>query len=164
MSAPKGVVSVLMDKDGRVIASSSDFERHGYGGFSLEESQRRRSRGILAQDMVRELCGPIIRQVVTSYDATEMMDALCRHHGFTVAVVTIGHDDPSQSGSPWTEIIAAARAALPVMSSLGWDRAALVDHQSEDDMIEATAAAEVYTALRDALERFDAQAGTPSCG
>ncbi len=63
--------------------------------------------------------------------------------------------------NPWTEIIDAARAALPGMVALGWDLAALADHDSADGMIEAMAATEVYTALRDALERFDAQAGTP---
>jgi len=50
-----GVCAIVTDNDGTVLASRVDFDRTGYGGFTLEEAQRYRAqrfvRGVFFQNM-----------------------------------------------------------------------------------------------------------------
>lgn len=46
---PQGVVGIFVGPDGRCIASVSDFDHHGYGGYTQQEAQTHRVRDAIAR-------------------------------------------------------------------------------------------------------------------
>lgn len=96
MSTPQGVVAVLTDNEGRVVASASDFKQDRPGGFSVKEAQRTRARRALASAMIDAFCSPVISRVLDIYDAERMLGDMVRKHGFNVTMIDIGEvaDDP----------------------------------------------------------------------
>jgi len=88
---PCGVVAILIGKDGRCIASASDFNQSGYGGFSLYDSQKMRAKRALAYEAMRALSSPAIYDVVDTYDYEKIMDAMCSRGGCRVETVAVWH-------------------------------------------------------------------------
>lgn len=89
--APCGVVGILTSADGHVMASATDFERQGYGGFSLQEAQRIRVKNALGRELVRNLCHPDIPKAMDSYECQSLLDRLTRNHGYSATYIPIGH-------------------------------------------------------------------------
>lgn len=92
-----GVVVVLISPRGDAVATVSDFDRGGYGGFSLYQSQMIRAERALAYEMLRAFCNPIIAQVTQEYRAKEIMQEMCRNHGYKVTVIPVGHKDKKET-------------------------------------------------------------------
>ena len=94
---PDGLIHLLIDDKGRVIAHHADFQRSGYGGFTLVESQRVRCRDGLARATVEAYASPALTRVVDTYDAKSMVGKLVNSHGYRVHEIVIGHgkDQPN---------------------------------------------------------------------
>lgn len=92
MPSPSGVVALFIGKDGRVIASVSDFNTSGYGGFSLRQAQEMRVKNSLAHEVLEKLSSPMICAAVDTYDAKKIMDSMCSRCGCRVEIVAVGHE------------------------------------------------------------------------
>lgn len=90
---PQGVVGVLTDDRGMVWASVSDFDRSGYGGFSLAESQRVRVKDALAREFVHKACADVVLKALETYDCRRIVDKLIASQGFKQHLVEVGHDE-----------------------------------------------------------------------
>lgn len=93
---PKGVVAILTRGDGHVVASASDFETSGYGGHTLAEAQSIRARNALANEAMRRMCNSDVAEVMRGYDASQLVQALCRSKGYRVTTEEIGHEEASE--------------------------------------------------------------------
>ena len=89
---PKGVVVVLVTKDGREVVNATDFHSGSPGGFSQQEAQILRARRMLAMKTMRELASPLLSNSITDYEAGNILNNMCEK-GCRVLVVPIGYDD-----------------------------------------------------------------------
>lgn len=95
---PKGVVAILLNDEGRTIASVTDFDTQSYGGFKLVDAQRHRVRTRLANEMVLQMSIPDFAKAMRGYDAERLMDQLVSQHGYRISVVEIGwNEEPSHA-------------------------------------------------------------------
>lgn len=92
LQPPRGVIALLVGKDGRVIANASDFNTGGYGGFTLQEAQKLRVKRNLAHEVMRALSSPLICEAIETYDAEKIMNAMCSRCGCRVETVSVGHE------------------------------------------------------------------------
>jgi len=91
MSTPKGVVAICTNETGRAIATTSDFDLQGYGGFTLAEAQTIRAKQTLAFEVLNQYCHPIIPKAMSSYNREGLLRELCNNHGYSVSCVRVGH-------------------------------------------------------------------------
>lgn len=92
MPSPSGVVALFIGKDGRVIASVSDFNTSGYGGFSLQQAQEMRVKRSLAHEVMEKLSSPLICEAIDTYDAEKLVNSMCSRCGCRVEIVAVGHE------------------------------------------------------------------------
>lgn len=88
---PKGVVLVFIDEEGREIASVSDFNRTGYGGWSLRDAQNLRARRALAMKVCNAYSSSQLVRAIDAYDAERIIDRLVKDHACKIATVVVGH-------------------------------------------------------------------------
>jgi hypothetical protein len=86
---PPGCVGIYTDDEGRVIASVSDFDRSGYGGFSLYQGQKVRAERKLAVAIVNAYCSNVITRALDSYDCEQIVRKLKGKMTF----IPVGHAD-----------------------------------------------------------------------
>lgn len=91
--APQGVVAILTDPTGHVIASVTDFDRSGYGGCTLREAQEMRVKQQLAFAVMRAYCSEAILGVFDNYQCAEVLNRLVRQKGYTKTIIAVGHAD-----------------------------------------------------------------------
>lgn len=91
--SPDGVIAILVSADGRVMASASDFDRGGYGGYKLHEAQRLRARKMLAINFARDYCSPAFLEGVETYDLEKVVRALVQKGKAREHIELIGHPD-----------------------------------------------------------------------
>lgn len=94
-SAPKkpaGVVVVITDPDGAVIATHADFDRSGYGGMTMMASQTMRARSGAQTAAVRAYCSRRLADCFDGYLFERCWEAL-RSKGWTATVIPVGHGD-----------------------------------------------------------------------
>lgn len=84
---PSGVVMICTDKDGREVATVHDFDRSGYGGFTLQRSQEIRCKDRLALAVINRYASPIIGQAMCKWHRDELLQTLQRDHGYKVLTV-----------------------------------------------------------------------------
>jgi hypothetical protein len=77
---PQGIIAIMTNATGDVIATAVDFERQGYGGFKLWEAQKQRAGQQVRWATVRAYCSPVVANAITSYISTQIADELC-HKG-----------------------------------------------------------------------------------
>jgi hypothetical protein len=92
MTEPKGMIGILTDETGRVVAAEADFDNSGYGGFTTAQAQKLRLKGAVAFAMMRAYCSPVVVKAMTGYRVEETMDELCRSHGFRLTWLPINYD------------------------------------------------------------------------
>lgn len=90
---PLGYAVLLIDPDGHVIAETTDFERSGYGGFTLKQAQRIRCNDQLWRAALDRLCSPIISKAAGSYHGPAIIEEMVRKHGYRIHEIAIGHRD-----------------------------------------------------------------------
>lgn len=96
---PSGVVMICIDEAGREVATVHDFDRSGYGGFSLERAQEIRCKDRLARAVIDRYASPIIGQAMVQWHRDELLQTLQRDHGYKVLTIYLpeelkdeGHD------------------------------------------------------------------------
>ncbi len=97
MSGIEGIVAVLADSEGHVVAHSADFSKSVPGGFTVEESQKRRARDRLGHRMLEVMCSRDIAAAVDTMDAADYLSALCAKCGYSVSFLKI--DESAGSGT-----------------------------------------------------------------
>lgn len=90
---PPGVLGILTDETGRVVVAEADFERGGYGGFTLAQAQRIRLKQRISGAMVRAYASPQMTRAMSAYDCDRIMDELCRQHGYRLTFRAVGHSE-----------------------------------------------------------------------
>jgi hypothetical protein len=75
-ATPPGCVGIYTDKEGRVIASVSDFKEATYGGFSLYEGQKVRAKRALAHAVVDAYCSSIVAEALDGYECERLVGSL----------------------------------------------------------------------------------------
>lgn len=93
--AAKGVVAILTGPDGYVWATVTDFDRSGYGGFSMQEAQEYRAKRALAWEFVRKACSDVIVKAMDEYQCDRIISNVCSQQGFTRTILPIGYEEPS---------------------------------------------------------------------
>ena len=86
---PCGCVGVYTDAEGRVIASVSDFDLSGYGGFTLYEGQKIRAQKKLAMAVVDAYCSSVVTRALYTYDCEQIVRKLNGKMTF----IPVGHAD-----------------------------------------------------------------------
>lgn len=93
---PPGVVMVLVNADGREVASAAYFGRNCPGGFRLLEAQKHYCRERLATETVARLCAFDVRDVMGSYDAEALVRKLCDQKKYQLHTIIVGHPDTNE--------------------------------------------------------------------
>ncbi len=90
---PKGVTAVLIDPQGHVVASASDFSRGGSAGISQREAQRYRVKTACAVDYVIASCNSYVAEVIRKgYPGAEgLMQRLVSDGGFRLHFIEHGY-------------------------------------------------------------------------
>lgn len=96
LKPPPGAVAVFTDKLGRVVASVSDFESGGYGGYSLFDAQKMRAQRMLALEVVRGYCSEMILDGLETHDCVQIVQRLVQK-GARVTVIPVGHEDAADA-------------------------------------------------------------------
>lgn len=91
-NAPKGVIALLIGPNGHVWASAPDFDRSGYGGFSMAQGQELRAKRALAYQYLRAIAHPALAKSISPYGAERIVQDVCRECGYKVVIVAIGYD------------------------------------------------------------------------
>lgn len=73
-----GVVAMLVNDKGDVIASSNDFEKCGYGGFELHEAQKMRAKNKLKYKTVRAFSSPAFYECLSESAYQRCFDDLIK--------------------------------------------------------------------------------------
>lgn len=93
--APPGVVAVFMFPDGAELASVADFERSGYGGYTLLEAQTLRAKQAVKWKAVRALCHNDVPDSLDSYEVERIAESLIRKKGYRMTVFLVNQSEPS---------------------------------------------------------------------
>jgi hypothetical protein len=93
MTDVNGVVMLVISKSGTVLASVSDFDTSGYGGFTLEEAQTIRANRALAYEYLRAVAHPHLAEAVRPMDAERILKDVCDKHGYKIIKRVIGHGE-----------------------------------------------------------------------
>jgi hypothetical protein len=87
---PHGIIAIMTDPDGDVIATSADFDRSGIGGCKLWEAQLLRTRDSVRWKAIRAYCTPHIADAISNYLAVQIADSLCKK-GHKITFRAIGY-------------------------------------------------------------------------
>lgn len=92
---PCGIIAIMTNSAGDVIATAADFERHGYGGFKLWEAQKHRAREQVKWATVRAYCSDVVVKAITSYISSQIADELCQKDrgGHKITYRAIGYPE-----------------------------------------------------------------------
>ncbi len=95
---PQGVTAVLIDPQGRVCASASDFDGGGSAGVSKKEAQTWRVRGRVSVDYIVAACNGYVAEAIRAgYPGAErLVENLVREHGFRLHYIEHGYPTDKQ--------------------------------------------------------------------
>lgn len=88
---PQGIVMLLTWPDGSALAEVSDFDRSGYGGFSLHQAQRLRCKDRIGRAALDRLANPIVGECMERYHVDAWLQKLTRDKGFKLHEIAIGY-------------------------------------------------------------------------
>lgn len=92
MTKHRGVCGIIIAPDGSVVATHSDFERHGPGGFSLREAQTIRVRDGLKRAFIRAFLFEGLYHKSRGYFCDQFWENAAEH-GYHMETIPIGHDE-----------------------------------------------------------------------
>ncbi|HEY8604689.1 hypothetical protein [Tsuneonella suprasediminis] len=95
---PSGVVMICVDDTGREIATVHDFDRSGYGGFTLQRSQEIRCKNRLARAVIDRYSNPIISATMSEWHRDELLKNLISKHGYKVHTVFLPEELQDNGG------------------------------------------------------------------
>lgn len=93
---PPGVVGVVVDAEGRAIASATDFYPDRPGGCALWEGQEQRLRQTLKAKTLDAYCSPVVAHALDAYTIGQVFDQVKRKHGLRIHYVAVGHRPDAQ--------------------------------------------------------------------
>ena len=90
---PRGIVMVLVNERGMVVAHSADFECAGYGGFTLSRAQEMRARRKLEVAFINAYGGPILAKAADEHHVRQMIRNLADNCGWKVQTIEVGGEE-----------------------------------------------------------------------
>ncbi|MDB5606693.1 MAG: hypothetical protein JWP25_3593 [Bradyrhizobium sp.] len=93
---PQGIIAIMTSPDGDVIATATDFNRSGYGGYKLWEAQAMRAKDQVKWATVRAYCSPVVSDALDSYLMGQVADRLCSK-GHKITLRAVGYPDDVRS-------------------------------------------------------------------
>lgn len=92
--SPQGVVAVLIAPDGHVVAHGADFDRSGYGGFTMLQAQTMRAEQMVKREAIRAMCNAAFAKAACEYSGSgpRIIDDMCRAHGYRIEIIRIGYE------------------------------------------------------------------------
>lgn len=94
---PKGVIAIFTDEEGRVIATSADFNADRPGGFKMIEAQRSRATRGLAWKVVEAYASPNLTRAISEYEREQIVRTLQNQHKCKVTISPVGYSDDEAS-------------------------------------------------------------------
>lgn len=91
MTKHQGICGVVTAPDGRIVATHSDFERQGYGGFSLQEAQTIRVRDGLKRAFLRAFMFEGLIRNSSGYFCDQFWQN-AHEHGYRIETFPIGYE------------------------------------------------------------------------
>jgi hypothetical protein len=88
----KGVVVVITWPTGEVAVNAADFDRSGYGGYTMQEAQSYRARNAAKRKLFQDLCHPDVPKAMTEYDVDRLWTAM-EKNGYKMTVIAVGHKE-----------------------------------------------------------------------
>lgn len=89
-ASPNGVVAVVTNSHGDVIATHADFDRSGYGGFKRWQAQKMRAGKFVAWATIKAYASPALTDALDSYDLERCFEALVRKGGHKRVYKSVG--------------------------------------------------------------------------
>jgi hypothetical protein len=90
---PKGVVAVFVGPTGQCIASVSDFERSGYGGYSLKDSQTVRVKDEIGRQVAEAFASSEFTKHLDRYNVQKVLSAMQSNDGYKLHIISVGHEE-----------------------------------------------------------------------
>ncbi len=93
--APSGIVVLITDSVGREMAHAGDFDRAGYGGFTLADAQTMRAKAAALRDLMHRLANEdLANAIISSHTIERVYEEMARKAGFRMHIVNVGgkHD------------------------------------------------------------------------
>lgn len=87
-----GVVAILIDDDGDVAASVSDFETAHPGGYRLKDAQEARCKNAIAWKLVQTFCSARVVEGFEMYDAQRLLERLLHRKKWKLKFEYVGHE------------------------------------------------------------------------
>jgi hypothetical protein len=78
---PCGVIAIMTNSTGDVIATASNFDRSAPGGCNLWEGQKWRARDQVKYATVGAYCSTVVSNTLSYYLMTQIADELCSKKG-----------------------------------------------------------------------------------
>lgn len=91
--APSGVIAIITFPDGHALANAADFDRSGYGGFTLLEAQTIRVKSAVKREAVRRLCHSDVPACLDSYEVERLVDSLISKKGYRLTIIPVNQPD-----------------------------------------------------------------------
>jgi len=88
-----GVIAVLKEESGRVVASASDFDQEKPGGFDLMETQKMRARQTLYHVAIQAFCAPAVVKVMDERVKRQLVTKMIEHEGFDLVLIPVNHEN-----------------------------------------------------------------------
>lgn len=89
-NSPKGVIAIVTNARGDVIAAHADFDQSGYGGFKLWQAQKMRAGKFAAWATIKAYASPALTESFDSYDLERCFEALVRKGGHKRVYKSVG--------------------------------------------------------------------------
>lgn len=93
---PRGVLAIVTDSGGEVIATADDFNPSGMGGCKLYEAQGYRVEQRVKWEAVRAYCSPVIAKVLTAYLLEQIFTELQGKGSHRLQCRAIGYEPEAQ--------------------------------------------------------------------
>lgn len=90
MSALRGVIAIVTAGTGEVVETYADFDKAGYGGFSLRDAQAIRAKDTVKRRAMAKVLWPEVAKHMHNYTLERMWDDLQSKGGWKVTTKEIG--------------------------------------------------------------------------
>lgn len=89
----QGTVAIVMEKDGGVMFSLSDFDVSGYGGFSAHQAQKKRLKDAVSREFVRLYFPHFMGNNLSDYTKQKILIDLINSGAAKIEYVCIGAEN-----------------------------------------------------------------------
>ncbi len=93
---PRGIIAIVTDKAGHVIAHEADFSSSGVGGCKLYEAQEYRAVQAVKYSTIRAYCSETLTTALDSYMFREIFERLRNHGGHNITCRAVGWGPEAQ--------------------------------------------------------------------